>query len=108
MASPLPKRGLARLRQILQQPFALALMGISLCGCSFDLGSLTPEKEKPQEAPKAATTAENVVSAGNVSEAQAHTAKAQASPARRRPRSMNSITRSDSIRTTRRRSMAAP
>ncbi|MGY3426241.1 tetratricopeptide (TPR) repeat protein [Bradyrhizobium sp. F1.13.4] len=78
MASPFPKRGLARLRQILLQPFALALMGISLCGCSFDLGSLTPEKDKPQEAPKAATTAENVVSASNVSEAQAHTAKAQA------------------------------
>jgi Tfp pilus assembly protein PilF len=78
MASPLPKRGLARLRQILQQPFALALMGISLCGCSFDLGSLTPEKDKPQEAPKTAVTTENVVSAVNVSESQAHTAKAQA------------------------------
>jgi Tfp pilus assembly protein PilF len=78
MASPFPKRGLARLRQLWQQPLALALMGISLCGCSFDLGSMMPEKEKPQEAPKAATTAENVVSPGNVSEAQAHTTKAQA------------------------------
>jgi tetratricopeptide (TPR) repeat protein len=78
MASPFPKRGLARLRRILQQPFALAVVGISLCGCSFDLGSLTPEKDKPQEAPKTAVTTENVVSAVNVSESQAHTAKAQA------------------------------
>ncbi len=78
MASPFPERGLARLRQIWQQPLALALMGIALCGCSFDLGSLMPEKEKAQEAPKAAAVAESAVSAGNVTEAQTHTAKAQA------------------------------
>jgi len=36
-----------------------------------------PEKDKPQEAPKAATPAESAVSPGNVTEAQAHTAKAQ-------------------------------
>ena len=78
MASPFPERGLARLSQIWQQPLMLALMGIALCGCSFDLGSLMPEKEKPQEAPKAAAATESAVSAGNVSEAQAHTAKAQA------------------------------
>lgn len=77
MASPFPERGLARLRQIWQQPLALALMGVALCGCSFDLGSLMPEKDKPQEAPKAAATAESAVSAGNVTEAQAHTAKGQ-------------------------------
>lgn len=79
MASPFPERSLARLRHIWQQPLALALMGIALCGCSFDLGSLSPEKDKPQEAPKAAATAaESPVSPGSVSEAQAHTAKAQA------------------------------
>ncbi|MDA9508149.1 hypothetical protein XI09_26630 [Bradyrhizobium sp. CCBAU 11386] len=77
MASPFPERGLARLRQIWRQPFALALMGIALCGCSFDLGSLMPEKDKPQEAPKAAVATESAVSPGNVTEAQAHTAKAQ-------------------------------
>ncbi|WP_342734856.1 tetratricopeptide repeat protein [Bradyrhizobium sp. B117] len=77
MASLFPERGLARLRQIWQQPLALALMGVVLCGCSFDLGSLMPEKDKPQEAPKAAAAAESAVSAGNVTEAQAHTAKAQ-------------------------------
>ena len=77
MASPSPERGLARLRQIWRQPFALALMGIALCGCSFDLGSLMPEKEKPQEAPKPAVATESTVSPGNVTEAQAHTAKAQ-------------------------------
>ncbi|MBB4370842.1 Tfp pilus assembly protein PilF [Bradyrhizobium sp. cir1] len=77
MASPFPERGLARRRRTWQQPLALALTGIALCGCSFDLGSLMPEKEKPQEAPKAAPTAESAVSAGNVTEAQAHTAKAQ-------------------------------
>ncbi|WP_061024934.1 tetratricopeptide repeat protein [Bradyrhizobium sp. CCH5-F6] len=71
MASPFPQRGLARRRRIWQQPLALALMGIALGGCSFDLGSLLPEK------PKAAAPAESAVSAGNVNEAQAHTAKAQ-------------------------------
>ena len=76
MASPCPERGLTRRRLIWRQPFALALMGITLCGCSFDLGSLMPEKDKPQEAPKAAP-AESAVSPGNVAEAQAHTAKAQ-------------------------------
>lgn len=78
MAFPFPERGTARLRRIWQQPLALGLMGIALCGCSFDLGSLMPEKDKPQEAPKPAATAESAVSAGNVTEAQAHTAKAQA------------------------------
>ncbi|SEO12188.1 tetratricopeptide repeat protein [Bradyrhizobium sp. OK095] len=78
MASPFPERSMAQLRRIWRQPLALGLMGIALCGCSFDLGSLMPEKDKPQEAPKAAAAAESAVSAGNVTEAQAHTAKAQA------------------------------
>lgn len=77
MAFPFPERGMARLRRIWQQSLAAGLMGIALCGCSFDLGSLMPEKDKPQEAPKAATSADSAVSAGNVTEAQAHTAKAQ-------------------------------
>lgn len=78
MASPFPEPGLARLRRIWRQPLALTLVGIALCGCSFDLGSLMPEKEKPQEAPKAAPAPDSAVSAGNVTEAQVHTAKAQA------------------------------
>lgn len=77
MASPFSQRGLPRRRRIWQPPLAAALTGIVLCGCSFDLGSLMPEKDKPQEAPKAAAPAESAVSAGNVTEAQAHTAKAQ-------------------------------
>ncbi|MBR1165773.1 tetratricopeptide repeat protein [Bradyrhizobium liaoningense] len=76
MASPFPQRGFARRRRIWQPPLAVALTGIALCGCSFDLGSLMPEKDKPQEAPKATAPAEGAVSAGNVTEAQAHTAKA--------------------------------
>jgi Flp pilus assembly protein TadD len=78
MPSPIPNRRLVRIRRICPRPLALALTGIALCGCSFDLGSLMPEKDKPQEAPKAVATPESAVSAGNVAEAQAHTAKAQA------------------------------
>jgi tetratricopeptide (TPR) repeat protein len=78
MASLFPEPGLARLRQIWRQPLTLTLMGIALCGCSFDLGSMTPEKDKPQEAAKAAAAPDSAVSAGNVTEAQDHTAKAQA------------------------------
>ncbi|BAL74426.1 tetratricopeptide repeat protein [Bradyrhizobium cosmicum] len=77
MVSPFPKRSLARHRRIWRQPLTLTLMGIALCGCSFDLGSLMPEKEKPQEAPKTAAVPESAVSAGNVTEAQIHTAKGQ-------------------------------
>ncbi|MCA1528949.1 tetratricopeptide repeat protein [Bradyrhizobium yuanmingense] len=77
MASPFPQRGLPRRRRIWQPPLAAALTGIVLCGCSFDLGSLMPEKDKPQEPPTAAAPADSAVSAGNVTEAQAHTAKAQ-------------------------------
>jgi Flp pilus assembly protein TadD len=78
MAFPFPERGFARLRLIWRQPLTLTLMGIALCGCSFDLGSLMPEKDKPQEAPKAAAApSDSAVSAGSVTEAQAHTAKGQ-------------------------------
>ena len=77
MVSPFPQRGLERRRRIWRQTLVLALIGSTLCGCSFDLGSLLPEKDKPQEAPKTAAPAESAVSAGNVAEAQAHTAKAQ-------------------------------
>jgi Tfp pilus assembly protein PilF len=54
----------------------LAVIAVTLAGCSFDLGSLLPEKEKPQEAPKPAP-ADGAVSAGNVSEAQAHATRAE-------------------------------
>jgi Flp pilus assembly protein TadD len=77
MASPFREFSLARSCRTWQHPVALVLMAIALSGCSFDLGSLMPEKEKPQEAPKAAAT-ESAISAGNVSEAQDHTAKGQA------------------------------
>lgn len=77
MALPFPELSLARACRTWQRPVTLALVSIALCGCSFDLGSLMPEKEKPQEAPKAVAT-ENAVSPGSVSEAQSHTAKGQA------------------------------
>ncbi|OAF18917.1 tetratricopeptide repeat protein [Bradyrhizobium neotropicale] len=77
MASPFPARILARTRHVCQRPLVAVMVGIALSGCSFDLGSLMPEKDKPQETPKAAP-ADSAVSAGNVSEAQAHTTKAQA------------------------------
>src|SRR5436190_298774 len=71
MASPFPKRGLARLRRILLQPFALALMGIWLCGCSFDLGSLTPEKENPQKVEPLLGRATSYLALGKAKEAAA-------------------------------------
>jgi Tfp pilus assembly protein PilF len=76
MASPFREPGLARSFRPWQRPLALALAAIALSGCSFDLGSLMPEKEKPQEVSRPAA-AEGAVSAGNVSEAQSHTLKAQ-------------------------------
>ena len=78
MAFPIPQPVLARRRWIWREPLALTLLGIALCGCSFDLGSLGPEKDKPQEAPKATAAPESAVSAANVTEAQTHTEKAQA------------------------------
>lgn len=78
MAFSFPERRLARLRPRWLRPLALALAGATLCGCSFDLGSLMPEKDKPQETPKAAVATDSAVSAGSVVEAQAHTAKGQA------------------------------
>jgi Tfp pilus assembly protein PilF len=55
---------------------AAALTAAALGGCSFDLGSLSPDKEKPQAAPKPAAI-ESAVSADNVSEAQTHTTRGQ-------------------------------
>ena len=77
MADPFPQPGLARSVRPCRRPLALALMAIALSGCSFDMSSLMPEKEKPREEAKP-VAAESAVSAGNVSEAQSHTAKAQA------------------------------
>jgi Flp pilus assembly protein TadD len=53
------------------------LVAVMLAGCSFDLGSLMPEKEKPQEAPKPAATAESAISPSAVTEAQTHAARGQ-------------------------------
>ena len=78
MASPFPDFGLPRSCRIWRRPLTLTLMAIALSGCSFDLGSLTPEKDKPQDAPKAAPPTESTLSAGNVTEAQSHTARGQA------------------------------
>ncbi|QPF92890.1 tetratricopeptide repeat protein [Bradyrhizobium commune] len=77
MAFPFPEPGFARSCRPWQRLLALVLVAIALSGCSFDLGSLMPEKDKPREEPKPAVS-ESAVSAGNVSEAQSHTTKAQA------------------------------
>ncbi|MET4385879.1 Tfp pilus assembly protein PilF [Bradyrhizobium sp. F1.4.3] len=77
MVSPFPEPGFAQSLRPCRRPLALLLVAVALSGCSFDLGSLMPEKEKPQQESKPAT-ADNAVSTGNVSEAQSHTAKAQA------------------------------
>lgn len=76
MASPLPKRGSAWSGPVWRPAVTLALMAVALGGCSFDLGALSTDKEKPQQAPKAAPT-ENAVSADNVSEAQSHATRGQ-------------------------------
>ncbi|WFU41943.1 tetratricopeptide repeat protein [Bradyrhizobium sp. CB82] len=79
MASPFPEHSPAQSCRPWRRSVTLALIAIALSGCSFDLGSLMPEKEKPQDPPKAAAApAESAVSAGNVTEAQSHTAKGQA------------------------------
>ncbi|WP_284268865.1 tetratricopeptide repeat protein [Bradyrhizobium iriomotense] len=79
MASPFPEHSPARSCRPWRRSITLSLIAIALSGCSFDLGSLMPEKEKPQDAPKAAPApVESAVSAGNVAEAQSHTAKGQA------------------------------
>lgn len=77
MASPFPQRGFPRRHRIWEPPLAVALTGIALCGCSFDLGSLLPEKDKAQDVSKAPAPAASTVGAGNVAEAQAHTTTAQ-------------------------------
>lgn len=65
-------------RQLIAQRAAVMLLAIALGGCSFDLGSIGPEKEKPHqlsEAPR--TQSDSAVSATNVSEAQDHAARGQ-------------------------------
>jgi tetratricopeptide (TPR) repeat protein len=56
---------------------AIVLFAIALGGCSFDLGSLLPEKEKSQPV-AAAPAAETAASARNVTEAQGLAAQGQA------------------------------
>ena len=80
MASPLPERSFASAGRPWRRaapPFLVAIaLGIVLGGCSYDLGSLMPDKDKPQDAPKPAVA--GAVSAGNVAEAQGHTERGQA------------------------------
>ncbi|TPQ41733.1 hypothetical protein C2U70_02425 [Bradyrhizobium guangdongense] len=66
-----------RTRHCLRLLAPALLLAAVLSGCSFDLGSLMPEKEKPQEAPKAATATETPVSPASVTEAQTLTARGQ-------------------------------
>ena len=66
MAFRFPEPGFARSHRACQRPLALVLVAITLSGCSFDLGSLMADKEKPQEEAKPVAV-ENAVSAGNVS-----------------------------------------
>ena len=87
MTSPPPERGLAWSNRSWHngswcRPVALILLtlalGSPLAGCSFDLDSLAPEKEKPPEAPKAAAAAtESAVSSSNVEEALSHTVRGE-------------------------------
>lgn len=53
------------------------MIAAALGGCSFDLGSLLPEKEKPKQAATAAAV-ETAVSAESVSEARDHAARGEA------------------------------
>src|SRR5689334_24578010 len=82
MATPLPERSPAwrpLWRRSWHRSVMLALTVLALGGCSFDLGSLMPEKEKPQqEAPKAAAVSEAAaVSPASVTEAQTHATRGQ-------------------------------
>jgi len=67
-----------RARHGLRVVAPVLLVAAVLGGCSFDLGSLSPEKEKPQETAKAAPAFESPVSAANVDEAQTRAAHGQA------------------------------
>jgi Flp pilus assembly protein TadD len=59
-----------------RRTLAVVLIATLVAGCSFDLGSLMPEKDKPQEAPKAAP-AESAVTPTSVAEADSHAARGQ-------------------------------
>ena len=83
MAPPSPQRGSSWSCgpwSSWHQLVALTLLGFAalpiLGGCSFDMESMVPEKEKPPQAPQAA--ADSPVSPSDVSEAQGHTARGQA------------------------------
>ncbi|WFU16096.1 tetratricopeptide repeat protein [Bradyrhizobium sp. CB3481] len=51
------------------------VLALPLCGCSFDLGSWGPDKDKPQAAEQQPT---GTISGQNVSDAQGYTARGQA------------------------------
>lgn len=76
MASPLPRRSSACHGPMWRPPVMLVLTALMLGGCSFDLSSLTPDKEKPQAEAKPAPS-ESAVSADNVNEARTHTTRAE-------------------------------
>lgn len=78
MASPLAKQSRPWTRYCLGSFCRVVTLALLLGGCSFDLGSLPSEKEKPQEADKTAPVAESPVSAANVGEAQTRAAHGQA------------------------------
>ncbi len=56
----------------------VVLLAIALGGCSFDLGSIGPDKDKPQQASEAPPAqGDAAVSARNVTEAEEHAARGQ-------------------------------
>lgn len=73
-----PDRSSEVSRRPLPRRAVVILLGIVLGGCSFDLGSIGPDKEKPQQISEASRTqSDSAVSATNVSEAQDHAARGQ-------------------------------
>jgi tetratricopeptide (TPR) repeat protein len=71
-SSKLPRRTSRRDRH---WPAALLLLAFVLAGCSFDLGSMTPDSDKSQQAPQPGPTAVPPDNARSASEAQAHAAQ---------------------------------
>jgi len=73
-----PDRCSGNARPLPPQRAVLLLLAITLSGCSFDLGSIGPEKEKPQQTSEAPRTQDQgAVSVANGSEAQRHAARGQ-------------------------------
>lgn len=58
-------------------PVALLALALALGGCSFDLGSLTPDGDKTQAAPQPSPAPASPDNARNVSEARSHAAQGQ-------------------------------